>query len=93
MTKTELVDEIAKRTELSKTDVDAVISGFFDVAADSVQNGDAINVPGWMKIERATRSARTGRNPQTGETMQIAESNYPKITAGSKLKKAAKGEL
>ena len=93
MTKTELVDAIARRTELTKSDVDAAITGFFEVVADVVSKGDdSVNLPGWIKFEQTTRSARTGRNPQTGEAIQVPETKAVKITAGSKLKKAAKGE-
>ncbi len=47
-------------------------------------------IPGWLSVERTARAARQGRNPQTGETIQIAASNGVKISAGSKLKAAAK---
>ena len=93
MTKTELVDEIARRTEVSKSDVDAAIGGFFDVIADVVERGDDnVSLPGWIKFEQTTRSARTARNLHTGEMIQVPETKAVKITAGSKLKKAAKGE-
>ena len=54
-------------------------------------SGDKITIPGFLSIEQTFRSARTGRNPQTGETIQIAATNAAKVSAGSKLKAAAKG--
>ena len=73
MNKTELVETIAVRTELSKKDVDAVLGAFWDIIAQTVAKGkDAVTIPGWIKFERVTRDPRTVRNPQTGETIQVA---------------------
>lgn len=93
MNKTELVETIAVRTELSKKDVDAVLGAFWDIVAQTVAKGkDSVTIPGWIKFERVTRDARTGRNPQTGEPMKIAKSNAVKVTAGATLKAIAKGD-
>ena len=90
MNKSELIDAIAAKTGLSKTDVGGVLDGFAEVAYGAVGSGDKITIPGFLSIEQTYRSARTGRNPQTGATIQIAATNAAKVSAGSKLKAAAK---
>ncbi len=60
----------------------------FQVFESSVSNGEKITIPGWMSVERTDRAARQGRNPQTGETIQIPAGHGVKLTAGSKLKAA-----
>jgi DNA-binding protein HU-beta len=90
LNKSELVAKIAASTGQSQTAVDAVLGGFFDTLAESVGSGTKVSIPGWLAVERTHRAARTGRNPQTGETIQIAAGNSVKVTAGSKLKAAAK---
>jgi DNA-binding protein HU-beta len=93
MNKTELVETIARRTDVSKKDVDAVLGTFFDVAAQVVSKGkETLTIPGWVKIEQTQRSARTGRNPQTGAEIKIPASKGVKITAGATLKAIAKGD-
>jgi DNA-binding protein HU-beta len=91
MNKSELIDAIAAKTGLSKTDVGGVLDGFAEVAYGAVGSGDKITIPGFLSIEQTYRSARTGRNPQTGAKIQIAATNAAKVSAGSKLKAAAKG--
>ena len=91
MNKSELIDAIADSTGVSKSDVGAVLDGFAEAAYRAVGSGDKITIPGFLSIEQTHRSARTGRNPQTGETLQIAATNAAKVSAGSKLKAAAKG--
>jgi DNA-binding protein HU-beta len=92
MNKSELVDKIAEATGLSKSDVDSVIGAMFGVIADHVKaTDDKITIPGYLSIQRTTRAARTGRNPRTGEAIQIAATKGVKVSAGSKLKAAAKG--
>ena len=92
MNRTELVDSLADKAGVSKSDADKVLTAFYEVAADLVsRGGDKLTIPGFLSIEQVTRSAREGRNPQTGERIHIAESKGVKISAGSKLKSAAKG--
>jgi DNA-binding protein HU-beta len=67
-----------------------VLDGFAEAAYKAVGSGDKITLPGFLSIEQTHRNARTGRNPQTGETIQIAATNAAKVSAGSKLKAAAK---
>ena len=92
MNRGELVSAIAQRTGQTEKDVDSTLRGFFEVAAGVVAKGDEkITIPGFLSIEQSARSARTGRNPQTGETIQIAASKSVKISAGSKMKAIANG--
>jgi len=90
MNKSELVAELARRTDLTQKDSGAVLDAFFDIVADGLTKGEKLTIPGWLTVERVERSARTGRNPQTGEEIQIAAGKRVKVTAGSKLKAAAK---
>ena len=90
LNKSELVAKIAAATNQSQTTVDAVLSGFFDALADSVGSGTKVSIPGWLAVERSHRAARTGRNPQTGASIEIPAGYSVKVTAGSKLKAAAK---
>jgi len=93
MNKTELVETIAVRTELSKKDVDAVLGAFWDIVAQTVAKGkDSVTIPGWIKFERVDRGARTVRNPQTQQTMEIGPSTAVKVTAGATLNAIAKGD-
>lgn len=91
MNKTELVETIAQRTDIGKKDVLAVLDTFEDIAGEVVAKGkDTLTIPGFLKFEQTKRAARTGRNPQTGETIQVPASNAVKVTAGAKLKNRAK---
>lgn len=91
MNRTDLASTIAQRTGVSVKDATAVIAGLNDVILEAVGRGEKIQLPGLLTIEQVDRSARTGRNPQTGEEINIPASKAAKITAGSKLKAAAKG--
>ncbi len=90
LNKTELVAKIAAGTGESQATVDRVIGGLFEALSEAVGSGTKVSIPGWLAVERTHRAARTGRNPQTGETIQIAAGNSVKVSAGSKLKAAAK---
>ncbi|MDH3753754.1 MAG: HU family DNA-binding protein [Acidimicrobiia bacterium] len=91
MNKSELVAEIAERTGQSKSDVDASLGALCDVMEDVVaKGGGKISVSGYFSVERTNRAARMGRNPQTGATIHIAASKGIKMSAGAKLKNAAK---
>ncbi len=93
MNRSELVDAIADRSGVSSSDVDASLKGLFEVVAGVVAKGDEkITIPGFMSFEQSHRKARQGRNPQTGETIQVPASNTVKVSAGSKLKSIASGK-
>ncbi|MFW0109003.1 HU family DNA-binding protein [Rothia sp. P6271] len=86
--RSELVAEVAEKAGTSQAAVNGVLDALFQVFEKSVAKGEKITIPGWMAIERTDRAARTGRNPQTGETIQIPAGHGVKLTAGSKLKAA-----
>ena len=91
LNKTDLVAAIAAASGQSQAVVSGVVDEFFNVVSKSVASGTKVAIPGWISFERTSRAARQGRNPATGETIQIAASKGVKVSAGSKLKAAAKG--
>jgi len=91
MNKSELVDALAGEAGVSKTDADAVLKALESVVTNQVAGrGEKITLPGFLTFERTYRNPRTGRNPQTGEALQVPGANAMKVSAGSKLKAAAK---
>lgn len=90
LNRTELVAAVAKETGETQSTVNGVLDSLFSTFAKSVAGGTKVTIPGWLAVEQTARAARTGRNPQTGEPIQIAASKSVKISAGSKLKAAVK---
>ncbi len=90
LNRTELVAAIAAESGQSQAAVNGVLDALFSTISASVAKGTKVTIPGWLAVERTHRAAHAGRNPQTGATIQIAASNGVKISAGSKLKAAAK---
>ncbi len=88
MNKTELVAAIAEKTELSKKDSEKALKAFVDIVTEALQKGEKIQLVGFGTFEVAERAAREGRNPLTGEKMQINASKAPKFKAGKALKDA-----
>jgi DNA-binding protein HU-beta len=93
MNRSELVAALADRAEVSRKDADAVLSALAATVGDVVAKGDEkVTIPGFLSFERTHRAARTARNPQTGEPLEIPAGYSVKVSAGSKLKEAAKGK-
>ena len=90
ITKTELVASIASATGQSQSAVSGVLDSLFSTVSDAVANGSKVSIPGWLAFEQVATSARTGRNPRTGEEIKIPAGKRVKVTAGSKLKAAVK---
>ena len=90
MNKGELVVAIADAAGVSQKDAGACLEALFETIAAQVSAGNEISITGWLKAERANTSARTGRNPQTGQTIHVPAGTRTKLTAGSKLKAAGK---
>ena len=86
MNKAELIEAIAAETNLPKKDVDAVIKSFISTVTSTLSNKESVQLIGFGTFETAEREARTGRNPATGEEIQIAASTSVKFKAGSGLK-------
>lgn len=88
MNKTELVTAIADNAGLSKKDSEKALKAFIDVVTDELKKGEKIQLVGFGTFEVIERAAREGRNPLTGEKMQIKASKAPKFKAGKALKDA-----
>ena len=88
MNKTELIAAIADKAELSKKDSEKALKAFVDVVAEELKKDHKVQLVGFGTFEVSERSARTGRNPQTGEEMEIAACKAPKFKAGKALKDA-----
>ncbi len=86
MNKTELVAAMAEQADMTKKDVEKALTAFTEVVAKELRNGGKVQLVGFGTFEVAERAAREGRNPQTGETMQIAAAKAPKFKAGKALK-------
>ena len=86
MNKTELVAAMAEQAGLSKKDAEAALKAFTDVVAAELKKGEKVQLVGFGTFEVSERAAREGRNPQSGEVMQIAASKAPKFKAGKALK-------
>ena len=90
MTKSDFVDKVASESGLSKKDAGTAVDAVISTIENALKSGDEVSFTGFGKFHVAQRGAREGRNPRTGETMQIAASTVPRFTAGSGLKKAVK---
>ncbi|MGL5296747.1 MAG: HU family DNA-binding protein [Culicoidibacterales bacterium] len=88
VTKKQLIDDIAQATGLTKKDVTEVVNGFMDTVKGHLEKGEKVSLTGFGTFEVRERAAREGRNPQTGETIQIAASKTPAFKAGKELKEA-----
>ena len=90
LNKSELVAAIAADTGESQAAVNRVVDSFFEIISKTIVKGGKVTIPGWLSVEKGHRAARQGRNPQTGETIQIKAANTVKVSAGAKLKAAVK---
>ncbi|MET9777681.1 HU family DNA-binding protein [Streptomyces sp. NPDC006367] len=93
MNRTELVAALAERAEVTRKDADAVLTALAVTVGEVVARGDEkVTIPGFLSFERTHRASRTARNPQTGSPIEIPAGYSVKVSAGSKLKEAAKGK-
>ncbi|MCM3443957.1 MULTISPECIES: HU family DNA-binding protein [Bacillaceae] len=88
MNKTELINEVASRSELSKKDATKAVDSVLDVLLDTLKEGDKVQLIGFGNFEVKERAARKGRNPQTGEEIEIQASKVPSFSPGKQLKDA-----
>ncbi len=91
MNKNELVAQVAENANISKTDATRAVDAVFDSITDALKAGDEVRLVGFGTFAVAERSASTGRNPRTGETIQIKASKQAKFKAGKTLKDAVNG--
>jgi DNA-binding protein HU-beta len=85
MNKAELIDAMASEGGITKADAKKALDGFVAVTGNALKNGDRISLVGFGSFSISKRSARTGRNPQTGKEIQIAAKNVVKFKAGADL--------
>ncbi|WP_223069026.1 HU family DNA-binding protein [Paenibacillus caui] len=90
MNKTDLINNISSKSGLTKRDVEAVLNELLNEITDTLADGGKVQLIGFGTFETRKRASRTGRNPQTGENIEIPESNVPAFKAGNKLKEAVK---
>jgi DNA-binding protein HU-beta len=90
MNKTELINSVSEATELSKKDSTKAVDAVFDTIQNALANGDKVSLIGFGNFEVRERGARKGRNPQTGEEIEISASKIPAFKPGKILKQAVK---
>ncbi|GIO11694.1 DNA-binding protein HU 1 [Cohnella xylanilytica] len=90
MNKTELIAKVSELTDLSKKDATSAVDAVFDVISEALQNGDKVQLVGFGNFEVRERSARKGRNPQTGVEIEIPAGKIPAFKPGKALKEGIK---
>ncbi|TJZ32291.1 HU family DNA-binding protein [Priestia megaterium] len=90
MNKTELVDSVATKSELTKQDSKKAVDALFETISNTLAQEEKIQLVGFGTFEIRERAERTGRNPQTGEEMTIPASKAPAFKPGKELKEAVK---
>ena len=91
MNKAELVTAISERTGLEKNKAENFLNAFTEVITESVSGGDKVQLVGFGTFEKRHREARAGRNPKTGEPIQIAATDVPVFVAGKLFRDAVGG--
>lgn len=92
MNKSELIEKIASEADLSKADAERALNATTETIKKALKKGDTVQLIGFGSFSVVKRSARKGRNPQTGETIKIKASKAPKFTAGKSFKDAISGK-
>ncbi|WP_162595924.1 HU family DNA-binding protein [Bacillus sp. CGMCC 1.16541] len=90
MNKTELINAVAEASELSKKDATKAVDAVFESILETLKKGDKVQLIGFGNFEVRERAARKGRNPQTGEEIEIPASKVPAFKPGKALKDAVK---
>jgi DNA-binding protein HU-beta len=88
MNKSELIDAVANAADLSKAEASRSVDGIIAAVTEALKSGDQVTIVGFGTFLVRQREARSGRNPRTGETIQIAASKVPAFKAGKALKDA-----
>ena len=88
MNKTQLIDVVATKTDLKKKDAEAAVNAVVEAISEALKAGDKVQLIGFGTFEVKESAARQGRNPRTGETIEIAASKHPAFAAGKALKDA-----
>ena len=90
MNKTELINAVAAKVEISKKDAEKALTAVLGSIEDALKAGDKVQLIGFGTFEVKERAARTGHNPKTGESIEIAAAKVPSFKAGAALKAAIK---
>ncbi|AUI85696.1 DNA-binding protein HU [Vibrio azureus] len=88
MNKTQLVEQIAENADISKASAGRALDAFVEAVTETLRSGDQVALVGFGTFSVRSRAARTGRNPKTGEAIQISEAKVPSFKAGKALKDA-----
>lgn len=88
MNKTELIEQIASCANLTKADAGRAVNAVLDTIVETVAKGGDVTLPGFGSFKAVQRAAREGKNPKTGEKLQIAATTAPKFSAGATFKSA-----
>ncbi|QBY45740.1 HU family DNA-binding protein (plasmid) [Arsenophonus nasoniae] len=88
MNKTELINQIAEKADLTKKDSEKALNALIETVTEALKAGDEVQLVGFGSFQVKPRAAREGRNPKTGEALKIAASNVPSFKAGKTLKEA-----
>lgn len=88
MTKADLINAIAEKADITKTKASEALNAMLSGITETLAEGEQVSLPGFGTFLLRRREARTGRNPQTGEIMQIKAANIPAFKAGKNLKDA-----
>lgn len=88
MNKAELIDKVAAAAELNKASATRAVEALLESVAATLRNGEQVTLSGFGNFSVTARAARTGRNPRTGESINIPASKNPKFKAGKGLKDA-----
>ncbi|MBV9862209.1 MAG: HU family DNA-binding protein [Alphaproteobacteria bacterium] len=86
MNRNELVDAVASKTDLRKSDASKAVDAVFESISDALKGGGEVRLVGFGTFSVASRAASEGRNPRTGEKIQIAASKQPKFKPGKGLR-------
>jgi DNA-binding protein HU-beta len=88
MNKAELIDAIAQKAGLTKVQAKSAIDSYHETVADTLKGGGSVDIAGFGSFSVLAKAARTGRNPKTGEALQIKAAKVPKFKPGKGLKDA-----
>ena len=91
MNKTELIDFISNKADLSKAEAGRALDAFIDAVTTTLKEKESVTLVGFGTFAVSERAARTGRNPRTGDTIEIKEAIVPKFRPGKALRDAVNG--
>ncbi|WP_226035825.1 HU family DNA-binding protein [Aquibacillus saliphilus] len=90
LNKTDLINSVAEKSELSKKDSTLAVDALFETITESLSDGESVKVIGFGNFSTSERAARKGRNPSTGDEIEISATTVPKFKPGKALKDAVK---